>query len=152
MSHAMRLTVVIACAASLLALALALGLITGLDEDGNLDTYLSNRVVLLTFCIIDITALCAIGIIGRPSASAVGSSLLAMLIVLVYRLTVIAEHPGEFATEYSSLADAGITAWGAAFLAAESALLAGLLGAGASIAYLGTRRLRNSVSFRRGAT
>jgi len=151
MTRAARPAIASACAASVLVLALVLGLATGVDRDGNLDAYWSNPVVLLAFCALDITALCALGIIGRPSASAMGSSLISIPTILVYWLTVIAKHPGEFASDSPLPVEVGVTALLTAGLVGEAVLLAGLLGAGASAAYLGGRWLRDSVRSRLGA-
>ncbi|MEX0801593.1 MAG: hypothetical protein WD379_10295 [Dehalococcoidia bacterium] len=145
----MRPALTWACVASLVVLALILGLATGVDRNGNLDTYTSNLVVLLTFCALDITALIALGILNRPSTAAVASSLLAMMTILVYWLAVIANHPGEF-TPDSPVADVVLTTLGIATLVSMAALLGGLVGFGASVVLLGSRRLRNDVWSRLG--
>jgi len=146
----MRTALTWACLASLIALALVLGLATGVDRDGNLDGYGSDLIVLLAFCALDITALCALGIIGHPSASAFVSSLISIPTVLVYWLTVIANHPGEF-TGNGPLGDIALTALVTAGFVSMAALLAGLVGAGASAVVLGGRWLRHSVGSQHGA-
>lgn len=138
------------CVASLVVLALALGLATGVDEDGNLHMYTSDPVVLLAFCALGISALWALGVIGRPSASAVGSSLIWMLTILVYWLALLAAHPDEFEAE-SPLAWIVLTTVDIASLVSVAALLGGLVGAGASGAVLGGRWLHDHVRPRHGA-